>query len=193
MPNGCAVFDVHSTDLELYETIGHGPYSFSAGSSDHVCAVSAFSDAVSAEGIAVQDELVRKVTFTTWELVRGSNVVRNLRLEAPLSAALANGDDTLSITADCYSIAAADCWPTTPPHKWTRCWSTTERALRSTRRRPAPSRLRCWPTTPRRKGRAVGRLPHGKRAGHADAGRPSQARCWPTGRARTRTFSQTIK
>ena len=62
MPNGCAVFDVNSTDLELYETIGYGPYSFSAGSSDHVCAVSAFSDAVSAEGIAVQDELVRKVT-----------------------------------------------------------------------------------------------------------------------------------
>ena len=45
--------------------------------------------------------------FTTWELLRGSNVVRNLRLEA-LSAALANGDDTLSITADCYSVAAAD-------------------------------------------------------------------------------------
>ena len=34
--------------------------------------------------------------------------VRNLHLEAPLSAALANGDDTLSITADCYSVAAAD-------------------------------------------------------------------------------------
>ena len=46
--------------------------------------------------------------FTTWELVRGSNVVRNLQLEAPLSAALTNGDDTLSMTADCYSIAAAD-------------------------------------------------------------------------------------
>ena len=45
--------------------------------------------------------------FTTWELVRGSNVVRNLHLEAPLSAALANGD-TLSIMADCYSVAAAD-------------------------------------------------------------------------------------
>ena len=46
--------------------------------------------------------------FTTWELLRGSNVVCNLHLEAPLSAALANGDDTLSITADCYSVAAAD-------------------------------------------------------------------------------------
>ena len=34
--------------------------------------------------------------FTTWELVRGSNVVCNLHLEAPLA------------TADCYSIAAAD-------------------------------------------------------------------------------------
>ena len=46
--------------------------------------------------------------FTTWELVRGSNVVRNLRLGAPLSAALANGNDTLSITADCYSTAGTD-------------------------------------------------------------------------------------
>ena len=41
-------------------------------------------------------------------LVRGCNVVRNLHLEAPLSAALANGGDTLSITTDCYSVAAAD-------------------------------------------------------------------------------------
>ena len=46
--------------------------------------------------------------FTTWELVRGSNVVRNLHFVAPLSAALANGDDTLSITADCYSTAGTD-------------------------------------------------------------------------------------
>ena len=45
--------------------------------------------------------------FTTWELLRGSSVVRNLHLEAPLSA-LANGDDTLSITADCYSTAGTD-------------------------------------------------------------------------------------
>ena len=33
------------------------------------------------------------------------SVVRNLHFVAPLSAALANGDDTLSITADCYSTA----------------------------------------------------------------------------------------
>ena len=46
--------------------------------------------------------------FTTWELVRGSNVVRNLHFVAPFSAALANGDDTLSITADCYSTAGTD-------------------------------------------------------------------------------------
>ena len=42
--------------------------------------------------------------FTTWELLR----VRNLHFVAPLSAALANGDDTLSITADCYSTAGTD-------------------------------------------------------------------------------------
>ena len=35
--------------------------------------------------------------FATWELLRGSSVV--LHFVAPLSAALANGDDTLSITA----------------------------------------------------------------------------------------------
>ena len=46
--------------------------------------------------------------FTTWELVRGSNAVRNLHFVAPLSAALTNGDDTLSITADCYSTAGTD-------------------------------------------------------------------------------------
>ena len=46
--------------------------------------------------------------FTTWELVRGSNAVRNLHFVAPLSAALANGDDTLSITADCYSTAGTN-------------------------------------------------------------------------------------
>ena len=46
--------------------------------------------------------------FTTWELVRGRNAVRNLHFVAPLSAALANGDDTLSITADCYSTAGTD-------------------------------------------------------------------------------------
>ena len=46
--------------------------------------------------------------FTTWELLRGSSVVRNLRFMAPLSAALANGDDTLSITADCYSTPGTD-------------------------------------------------------------------------------------
>ena len=43
--------------------------------------------------------------FATWELLRGSSVVRNLHFVAPLSAALANGDDTLSVTADCYSTA----------------------------------------------------------------------------------------
>ena len=36
------------------------------------------------------------------------SVVRNLHFVAPLSAALANGDDTLSITADCYSTAGTD-------------------------------------------------------------------------------------
>ena len=74
--------------------------------------------------------------FTTWELLRGSSVVRNLHFVAPLSAALANGDDTLSITADCYSTAGTDA-------------ETTAQGQRRTRRRPAPSRAHCWPTRAR--------------------------------------------
>ena len=46
--------------------------------------------------------------FTTWELLRGSSVVHNLHFVAPLSAALANGDDTLRMMADCYSTAGTD-------------------------------------------------------------------------------------
>ena len=95
--------------------------------------------------------------FTSWELVRGSNVVRNLHFVASLSAALANGDDTLSITADCYSTAGTDAAITAALLAYytsaqeTRCWETTEPERRRTRRRPAPSQQRCWPTTPRRR------------------------------------------
>ena len=75
--------------------------------------------------------------FMTWKLVRGSNVVRNLHLGAPLSPALANGDDTLSITADCYSVAAADAALAAALLAYytsaqTRCWSTTERDAETT-------------------------------------------------------------
>ena len=94
--------------------------------------------------------------FTTWELVRGSNVVRNLHLEAPLSAALANGDDTLSITADRYSVAEADAALAAALLAYytsaqVDALLTTERGRRRTPNLPAPSRLRCWPATPRRK------------------------------------------
>ena len=92
--------------------------------------------------------------FTTWELVRGSNVVRNLHLGAPLSAALGNGDDTLSITADCYSTAGTDAAITAALLAY---YTSSQvdtllqdyaQGQRRTRRRPAPSRPRCWPTTP---------------------------------------------
>ena len=52
--------------------------------------------------------------FTTWELLRGSNVVRNLHFMAPLSAALANGDDTLSIIG-AQLPAPARCCPALRP------------------------------------------------------------------------------
>ena len=128
--------------------------------------------------------------FTTWELVRGSNVVRNLHLGAPLSAALANGDDTLSITADCYSIAAADAALAALAYYTS---SQVDALLgdyqRRTRRRPAPSRPRCWPTTPRRKWTRCWEIT----ARQARRTRRRRPRCWPTGRARTRTCSQPTK
>ena len=113
--------------------------------------------------------------FTTWELLRGSNIVRNLHFMAPLSAALANGDDTLSITADCYSVAAADAAIYNSSlagllHLLTLCWETTAQGQRRTRRRPAPSRPRSGLLHLLTSRRAVGRLPHGERAEHADAG-----------------------
>ena len=108
--------------------------------------------------------------FTTWELVRGSNVVRNLHLGAPLSAALANGDDTLSITADCFSTAGTDAAITAALLQQRGDGAARLRVLRcpcavvSQQRPLAPrcSRPLLHLLTSRR---AVGRLPH------ADAGR----------------------
>ena len=115
--------------------------------------------------------------FTTWELVRGSNAVRNLHFVAPLSAALANGDDTLSITADCYSTAGADAAIAAALLAY--YLLTSGRAVgrlphrngagRGDDRRHRSSAAGLLHLGAGR--RAVGRLPHGKRAGHADAGR----------------------
>ena len=87
--------------------------------------------------------------FTTWELLRGSNVVRNLHFMAPLSAALANSDDTLSITADCYSTAGTDAAITAALLAYyTSPQVDTLLGDYRTGGRPAPSRPHCWPTTP---------------------------------------------
>ena len=65
---------------------------------------------------------------------------------APLSAALANGDDTLSITADCYSTAGTDAAITAALLAY--YTSSQVDTLLQGQRRPAPSQPRCWPTTP---------------------------------------------
>ena len=110
--------------------------------------------------------------FTTWELVRGSNAVRNLHFVAPLSAALANGDDTLSITADCHSTAGTDAAITAALLAY---YTSTLLGYRTGAAQDAETTsaitaaLLAYYTAAR--GRAVGRLPHGERAGHADAGR----------------------
>ena len=114
--------------------------------------------------------------FTTWELVRGSNVLRNLHLQAPLSAALANGDDTLSITADCYSVAAADAARAAALLAYYTSaqvdallvdyrTGTAQDAETTSAIGCAAALLHLGAS-----GRPVGRLPHGERAGHADAG-----------------------
>ena len=107
--------------------------------------------------------------FTTWELLRGSNVVRNLHFMAPLSAALANGDDTLNITADCYSTAGTDAAITAALLAYyTSSLGRLPNAGRGDDQRHhgrAAGLLHLLTS-----GRPVGRLPHGRGAGHADAG-----------------------
>ena len=108
--------------------------------------------------------------FTTWELVRGSNV-RNLHFVAPLSAALANGDDTLSITADRHSTAGTDAAIAAALLAY--YTSSQVDALLGDYGRRDDQRHHSSAAGLLHLGagrRAVGRLPHSKRAGHADAG-----------------------
>ena len=100
------------------------------------------------------------------ELLRGSSVVRNLHFVAPLSAALANGDDTLSITADCYSMAGTDAAITAALLAYYTS-AQVDALLETTAQGQRTAGLLHRGAS----GRAVGRLPHGERAGHADAGR----------------------
>ena len=111
--------------------------------------------------------------------------VRNLYLGAPLSAALANGNDTLSITADCNSTAGTDAAITAALLAY-----YTSAQERRTRRRAAPSQPRCWPLHLGAGRRAVGRLPHGKRAGHADAAAIAGAAGLPDGLGPGRVHNQ---
>ena len=105
-----------------------------------------------------------------------SSVVRNLHFMAPLSAALANGDDTLSITADCYSTAGADAAITAALLAF--YTSSQEHSVGRLPHRNGAGRG----DGRRHHGRAagllhlltsgaVGRLPHGERAEHAELSR----------------------
>ena len=44
----------------------------------------------------------------TWDLLLGTNTLRNLHFNAPLSVSLQNDNFTLSLACDSYSIAQAD-------------------------------------------------------------------------------------
>ena len=95
---------------------------------------------------------------------------------APLSAALANGDDTLSITADCYSTAGTDAAITAALLAYYTSAQVdallgdyrtgTAQDAETTSAITAALLLHLGAGR-----RAVGRLPHSKRTGHADAGR----------------------
>ena len=134
--------------------------------------------------------------FTTWELLRGSNVVRNLHFMAPLSAALANGDDTLSITADCYSAAGTDAAITALLAYYTS--SQVDTLLGDYRTGTAQdaettsaitAALLAYYTSSQ-----VDALLGDYRTGAAqDTQTQAAIAGWPTGRARTRTCSQPTK
>ena len=124
--------------------------------------------------------------FTTWEFVCGSNVVRNLHLEALLSAALANGDDTLSIMVDCLSIAAADAALAAALLAYYTSSQVdallVDYRIGSAQDAETTSAISTALLATARQARRT----HRRR-------QPSRAHCWPTGQARTRTFSRPAK
>ena len=93
---------------------------------------------------------------------------------APLSAALANGDDTLSITADCYSTAGTDAAITAALLAYYTSAQVdallgdyrTGTAQDAETTSAITAALLAYYTSAQ-----VDALPHGERAGHADAGR----------------------
>ena len=92
---------------------------------------------------------------------------------APLSAALANGDDTLSITADCYSTAGTDAAITAALLAY--YTSAQVDALlgdyRTGTAQDAETTSAIWPTTPRRKWTRCWEITAGRHRGRA-AGLP---------------------
>ena len=97
-----------------------------------------------------------------------SNVVRNLHFMAPLSAALANGDDTLSITTATPRRALAGLLHLlTSGHSVGRLPNRNGAGRGDDQRHHGRAAGLLHLLT---SGRPVGRLPHGRGAGHADAG-----------------------
>ena len=135
--------------------------------------------------------------FTTWELLRGSSIVCNLHFVAPLSAALANGDDTLSITADCYSTPTTDAAITaallayyTSSQVDTLLGDYRTGAAQDAETTSAITGALLAYCTAAQVDALLGDY---RTASAQDTQTPSRARCWPTGRARTRTCSPPTK
>ena len=111
---------------------------------------------------------------------------------APLSAALANGDDTLSITADCYSTAGTDAAITAALLAYYTS-AQVDALLGDYRTGTAQDAettsaiLLAYYTSAQ-----VDALLGDYRTASAQDTQ-TRARCWPTGRARTRTSSQPTK
>ena len=85
----------------------------------------------------------------TWDLLVGTNQIRNLHAVAPLSIALANDNWTLSLSCDAYSTAQTDdAIAAALTNHFTRTEATSSRSWG----RPTPTRTtNSWTTAPRRR------------------------------------------
>ena len=154
-----ARLDGHDTDILALQTAG--PF---ATSSDLTAAETSLQSAIDAVLAALTtgggSNLINAQAWSgeiTWDLLLGTNTVRNLHFNAPLSMSLQNEGFTLSLACDSYSIAQADSaiaaalvpYETAAQRDAAIAAALTATAPRRRRTRPSP-RPWCNITQPRR-------------------------------------------
>ena len=108
-----ARLDGHDTDILALQTAG--PFATSSDLTAAETSLQSAIDAVLAQLAALTtgggSNLINAQAWSgeiTWDLLLGTNTVRNLHFNAPLSMSLQNEGFTLSLACDSYSIAQAD-------------------------------------------------------------------------------------